>query len=80
MTSVSIAEAKARLNDIVDRVAGGEAVDITRRGKSVALIVPTRLPRQPVDAQRLKALTERTPLQEEGAGAFMRRMRDDPRY
>lgn len=34
--SVSVAEAKAHLSEILDRVESGEEVIITRRGKAVA--------------------------------------------
>jgi len=40
-TEVSIAEAKARLSELVRRVElGGETIVITRRGKPVARLVP----------------------------------------
>ena len=45
MGSVSIADAKAHLSELVERAAGGEAVRITRRGKPVAQIVAARAPR-----------------------------------
>jgi prevent-host-death family protein len=80
MSSVSIAEAKAHLSEIVDRVANGEPVEITRRGKPVARIVPMAPKRQPIDVARLKALTDSMPFHEEGAGDFVRRMRDEDRY
>ena len=35
MTEVSVAEAKAHLSEILDRVEAGESVVITRRGKAV---------------------------------------------
>jgi prevent-host-death family protein len=30
---IPLAQAKAHLSELVDRVEGGEAIDITRRGK-----------------------------------------------
>ena len=39
MGSVSIADAKAHLSELVERASGGETVQITRRGKPVAQIV-----------------------------------------
>ena len=36
MTEVSVAEAKAHLSELLDRVERGEEVVITRRGKPVA--------------------------------------------
>lgn len=44
--SYSIAEARSKLAEIIDDVEGGEDVEITRRGKKVALLVsPARYAR-----------------------------------
>lgn len=80
MNSVSIAEAKARLSELVARVADGETVQITKRGKPVAQIAPIEKPRKPIDVEALRALTKKMPMQSESAGDFIRRMRDDARY
>lgn len=80
MGSVSIAEAKAHLSELVDRAASGETVQITRRGKPVAQIVAAEAPRHKIDFAELEALTSSMPFQEEGAGEFMRRLRDESRY
>ena len=41
MTSLNVAEAKARLSELLGRVAhGGESILITRRGKPMAKLVP----------------------------------------
>ncbi len=80
MGSVSIAEAKAHLSELVDRAVAGEPIEITRRGKPVAQLVATPTPRQPVDIAAFRALTESMPLQSETAGVFVRRMRDEDRY
>jgi prevent-host-death family protein len=80
MDSVNLADAKARLSELVERAAQGEEICITRRGKPVARLVPDRPPRKPVDVAALRALTEKMTYQEESAGDFVRRMRDDYRY
>lgn len=80
MDSVSLAEAKARLSELVARAAEGETVQITRRGKPVAQIAPARPPRKPIDVELLRSVRKKTPMQSESAGDFMRRMRDDSRY
>jgi hypothetical protein len=36
MEAVTLADAKARLSELVERAASGETVSITRRGKPVA--------------------------------------------
>ena len=80
MESVSLADAKARLSELVERAANGEPVQITRRGKPVAQIVAVQAPRKPIDFAALRELTDSMPLQAESAGDFIRRMRDDERY
>ena len=42
MITVSLANAKARLSELVERAAAGGAVCITRRGKPVAQITANR--------------------------------------
>ena len=80
METVGLAEAKARLSEIVSRVAEGESIQITRRGKPVAQITPIVRPRKPIDIELLRSVTEGMPLQSESAGDFIRRMRDEDRY
>jgi prevent-host-death family protein len=80
MTTISLAEAKARLSELVERAAAGETVCITRRGKPIAQITAARAPRKPVDAGWLKSLTDQMEPQAESAGDFVRRMRDEDRY
>lgn len=80
MASVALAEAKTQLSHLLDRVEAGETVDITRRGKLVARLVPAIPPRQPIDFDEIRALAARTPFQKESAGDFIRRMRDEDRY
>ncbi len=80
MDNVSLAEAKARLSELVARAAGGETVQITRRGKPVAQITAIERPRKPIDVEALRTLTRSMPMQPESAGEFVRRMRDDARY
>ena len=80
MGSVSIADAKAHLSELVARAAGGETVRITRRGKPIAQIVAARAPRKRIDIAALRAMVETMPMQAEPAGTFIRRMRDEARY
>ena len=80
MEAVSLADAKARLSELVDRVEAGFPVEITRRGKPVARLVAVAEPRKPVDLARLRALTDSLPLQTQGGGELVRSMRDDDRY
>jgi prevent-host-death family protein len=80
MSEVTLAEAKAHLSALVERARLGETVCITRRGKVVARLAPADSPRKPVDVAWLRAMTDRMTPQEESAGDFMRRLRDDARY
>ena len=80
MADVPIAEAKAHLSELIERVEAGRTIRITRRGKPVAKLTPISRPRKRIDPAKLKALTETMPKQEESAGAFVRKMRDESRY
>lgn len=80
MDTVNLADAKARLSELVDRVEAGESVDITRRGKPVARLSAAAQPRKRIDATMLRSLTETMPFQAEGAAALVRSMRDGDRY
>ncbi|MBV8121629.1 MAG: type II toxin-antitoxin system prevent-host-death family antitoxin [Alphaproteobacteria bacterium] len=42
MTSVNIAEAKAKLSELLDRALAGEDIVIARAGKPLAKLVPLR--------------------------------------
>lgn len=80
MTDIPLAEAKARLSELIVRAAAGEPIRITKRGKPVAEINPVARPLKPFDIAAIEALTAGWPLQAESAGDFVRRMRDEDRY
>ena len=80
MVSVNLAEAKARLSALVEQAAAGEQICILRRGKPVAQITCISAPRKPIEAAALRALTDGMPKQTEGAGEFLRKLRDSERY
>ena len=69
MTDVTIRDLRNRGGEIVDRVAGGEPVTVTRDGKPVAELRP--LPRTPLNAA---ALQERMRL---APAVDPQRLRDD---
>lgn len=78
MNQYSVAEAKARLSEILDKVEAGTEVVITRRGAPVArLSAVSRRPRRPLDLAALAAFRARTPLQEDRSADLIRRMRDE---
>jgi prevent-host-death family protein len=78
--TVSLADAKAHLSELVERAAAGEAVCITRRGKPVVQITAVDTPRERIDVAALRAITDTMPVQPETARDFIRRMRDEDRY
>lgn len=80
MDAINLAEAKAHLSELVDRVEAGDTIDITRRGKPVARLTAASKPRKPVDASLLQALTTAMPPQSESAADLVRSMRDGDRY
>ncbi|MCA8931367.1 MAG: type II toxin-antitoxin system prevent-host-death family antitoxin [Rhodospirillaceae bacterium] len=80
MDKVNLADAKAHLSALVDRVESGETIDITRRGKPVARLTSVARPRKRIDAARLRALTDGLAPQSPAAADLVRAMRDDDRY
>jgi prevent-host-death family protein len=77
MSDVTLADAKARLSELVERATQGETVRITRRGKPVARIVPVNRVSKPIDLAPLIALTESMPREIESLGFWIRTARDD---
>ena len=83
MDRVNLDDTQETLADIVARVESGETVVITRAGEPVAKIEAVERPKKklkPIDVERIRKLTEGMTFQEESAGDFMRRMRDEARY
>lgn len=80
MDRVNLADAKAHLSELVDRVESGEQIDITRRGKPVARLSAIRSPRKPIDLAMLQALAAELPREDVDAVTFVRQMRDSDRY
>lgn len=79
MNAMSLADAKAHPNELLDRVEAGDSVEITRRGKPVARLIRSSTPRKPVDVSKLRALTATMPLQAQDAADLVRSMRDGDR-
>jgi prevent-host-death family protein len=76
MHSYSLAEAKAQLSQLIDRVESGETVEITRRGKLVACVSPPEKKLKKIDVDALRRLTARLPMQKQSAVDLIREMRD----
>jgi prevent-host-death family protein len=80
MDTVSLADAKAHLSELVARAERGEDVCITRRGKPVVKLTRVEKPKKPIDFEAIRRLRESMPNQKESSEEFIRRMRDDTRY
>ena len=75
MSTVSLAEAKAKLSEILDKVEAGEEVVITRRGRPVARITCARTPLQPVKS--LADLRAGLPRTRRSSARSIRQLRDE---
>jgi prevent-host-death family protein len=80
MDAINLADAKAHLSELVDRVEAGDSIDITRRGKPVARLTAVTNPRKRIDAALLGSLTATMPPQGESAADLVRSMRNGDRY
>lgn len=80
MMTVNLAQAKAHLSELLDKVEMGEEVVIIRRGKPVAHIRAARPPMQPLAVEELAAFRSRMPPWREASATLLREMRDDERY
>jgi len=79
MDAINLADAKAHLSALIDRVEAGDSIDITRRGKPVARLTAVERPRKRIDAAMLRSSTDKMKPQPDSA-EFVRSMRDSDRY
>jgi antitoxin (DNA-binding transcriptional repressor) of toxin-antitoxin stability system len=80
MSTHSVAEAKNRLSELIDRALKGEEVVITRHGRSVVELKAIPEPAQPVSAADLDWLAERRIGRgrvAEDAGVLLSNLRDE---
>lgn len=77
--TVSVAEAKAHLSQLIAAVEAGDEVVITRRGEPVATLSPLPRPKRKVDLAWLREMTAGMPMGEDSM-TVIRQMRDDYRY
>ena len=75
MSTVTLAEAKAHLSNLLDQVEAGEEVVITRRGRAIARITPVEKPKQPVKS--LAEFRSRIPRWRKSSAELLRDMRDE---
>ena len=80
MLTVNLAQAKARLSELLDRVESGEEIIITRYGKPVAHIRQAIPPKKPLPLEKLAAFRARMPHWRKDSASLVREMRDDERH
>ncbi len=80
MELINLADAKAHLSELLDRVEAGDTIEISRRGKPVARLIGSSRPRKRVDVTTLRTLTATMPPQTQDAADLIRSMRDGDRY
>lgn len=80
MNGINLADAKARLSELVELAQHGEEVAILKRGKPVARIVSAAAPRVRIALADLRKATDGQREQTESAGELMRRLRNESRY
>ena len=77
MVTVNLAQAKARLSELLDKVEAGQEVIITRRGKAVAHLSAAAGPKKPVPFAELAAFRATMPPLRRPAADLLRAVRDD---
>ena len=75
MSTISVAEAKARLSELLDRVEAGEEVVITRRGKAIARLCSVVSAREPLVS--LAELRSSLPKVTKRSADVVRELRDE---
>ena len=75
--TVSVAEAKAHLSELLDAVEKGEHVEITRRGRPIADIVPKQRQRKPITMEWFEEITKDMQPSRIDSAELIREMRDE---
>ena len=77
MVTVNLAQAKARLSELLDQVGAGEEVLISRRGRAVARLFPAVRPKRPLPLRELAEFRAAMPRLRRPAADLMREARDE---
>ena len=75
--TVSVAEARARFSELLDKVEAGETVVITRRGEPVADLSAHHKPRKKLPAGWLSEQTSKMRYSDVDSADVIRQMRDE---
>jgi len=78
--TVSVAEARARFSELLDKVVAGETVVITRRGEPIADLSAHRKPRKKLPVGWLTEQTSKMRHSDMDSGDLLRQLRVDARY
>jgi prevent-host-death family protein len=79
MVTVSLAQAKTRLGELLDTVEAGEEVIVSRHGRAIARISPVTKPKKLIDYDGLAAFRATMPSLSRPSVELIREMRDDER-
>jgi prevent-host-death family protein len=77
MVTVNLAQAKARLSELLDKVESGEEVVITRHGRAVAHIKPVIQAKQPIPFAELAEFRKTVPGLSKPSAELLRDLRDE---
>jgi prevent-host-death family protein len=81
MSTHSVAEAKNRLSELINRALKGEGVVITRHGQPVVELKPIQVQKRPVmtdaDFEWMRRRREQMPMAKTDAVTLIRQMRDE---
>ena len=77
MVTVNLAQAKARLSELLDKVESGEEVVITRHGRAVARVLPAIRPKHPPLLDDLAAFRATMPSLRRPSAELLRKARDE---
>ena len=77
MVTVNLAQAKARLSELLDQVEAGQEVVITRRGKAVAHLSAAVRPKKPLPLRDLAGFRAAMPRLRGPAAELLREVRDE---
>ena len=76
MVTVSLAQAKARLGELLDKAEAGQEMVTTRRGKPVADLSAVAGPRNPLPLRELAGIRATMPRLRRPAAELLREVRD----
>jgi prevent-host-death family protein len=77
VVTVNVAQAKAKLSELIDKVEAGESVTITRHGKPVAQLSAVATQKKPL--RSLAAFRTTMPKLRKPSAILLREMRDEER-